>query len=35
LTIKVAGPKQHLWLMINKSHNAIVGSEQTFFAPLD
>src|SRR5215472_17814512 len=34
LTIKVAGSKQHLGLMINQSHDTIVGSEQTFFAPL-
>src|SRR5215472_13467232 len=35
LTIKVAGSKQHLGLMINQSHDTIVGSEQTFFAPFD
>jgi hypothetical protein len=34
LTIKVAYPKQHLWLMIDERHNAIVWSEQPFFTTL-
>jgi hypothetical protein len=32
--IKVAGTKQHLWLMINQGHDTIVGGEQTLFAQL-
>ena len=32
LTVKVAGSEQHLWLMVDQRHNAILRSQQPLFA---
>src|SRR4029077_1681453 len=34
LAVGIADSEQHLWLMVDQRHNAIVGSEQPFFTAL-